>query len=73
MKIIDLGISKEYNEECNTIVGSFYYKPLEVIEEDRYDYKFDIYSLGIIFFNLLTDFLHPYIETRNRKLDQFTI
>ena len=56
LKIGDFGISRKVQNKCSdkyTIVGSYDYRAPE-INEENYDEKIDIYSLGIIFHNLIS-------------------
>ena len=57
IKIGDFGISKALNKSQNdtkTNIGTPYYMAPEVIESYNYDYKVDIWSLGITFFEIIT-------------------
>lgn len=57
-KICDFGFSKIidfFTRSSFTMqVGTFFYKSPEVIKSSNYDFKCDVYSFGIIMFNLLT-------------------
>ena len=56
LKIGDFGVSRKVQNKCSdkyTIVGSYDYRAPE-INEENYDEKIDIYSLGIIFHNLIS-------------------
>jgi len=61
--ITDLGLSKPVNEAEteNTIYGLMPYMAPEVLKEEPYTQKSDIYSLGMIMYELITD-LPPYAE-----------
>lgn len=55
IKIIDWGCSKRYSQKnpiMNDLVGTPYYIAPEVLNK-KYDYKCDIWSLGVITFALL--------------------
>ena len=69
IKITDFGISRlfdlnnpsDYNEWEGTIIGKEYYCSQEMYQEyilgkkyAKYDFKTDIYSLGVTMFNLMT-------------------
>lgn len=57
IKIGDFGISKiliKNVKNTNTQIGTPNYMPPEVINSESYDYKVDIWSLGITFFELMT-------------------
>ena len=56
IKIGDFGISKvldRNHKNTKTQIGTPLYMPPEVIESIKYDYKADIWSLGITFFELM--------------------
>ena len=56
IKITDFGLAKEYEENIlsDTICGSPIYMAPEIIKNDKYSNKADIWSLGVIFYELLT-------------------
>lgn len=57
IKIGDFGISKilaKNHKQTKTHIGTPSYMAPEVIESEKYDYKVDIWSLGITFFELIT-------------------
>ena len=57
IKVGDFGISKALKKGqtgTNTAVGTPLYMPPEVIDSEKYDYKADIWSLGITFFQIMT-------------------
>lgn len=58
LKIIDLGISKyiqNNSDLASTYAGSLVTMAPEIIRGNTYDYKVDIYSLGVLLFFLLTN------------------
>jgi NIMA (never in mitosis gene a)-related kinase len=62
IKIGDFGISKvlEKNEkDTSTCIGTPLYMPPEIINHQKYDYKVDVWSLGVTFFELI-NFYRPY-------------
>ena len=82
IKITDFGISRlfdlnnpsDYNEWEGTIIGKKYYCSQEMYQEyilgkkhAKYDFKTDIYSLGVTMFNLMT-FEFPYDIDKNIKI-----
>ena len=53
-KIADLGIAKIMKTSgLSTKAGTLFYASPEVLEEENYDFSADIWSLGIIFLELL--------------------
>ncbi|EGR27132.1 protein kinase domain protein [Ichthyophthirius multifiliis] len=55
LKIGDFGIAKVLNhtrDHCKTMVGTPYYLSPEIIESKSYSFKTDIWSLGIILYEL---------------------
>ena len=57
IKIGDFGVSKALRKgqhDTNTTVGTPLYMAPEVIDSENYDYKADIWSLGITFFEIMT-------------------
>ena len=53
-KIIDLGNSEYEDNGDNNIIYYKYYRPPEVLNENRYNCKSDIWVIGCIFYELLT-------------------
>jgi len=55
LKLIDFGFSKRLavNEHCETLCGTLLYIAPEVLNE-RYDFKADVWSLGIILYLMLS-------------------
>ncbi|KAI6658159.1 Serine/threonine-protein kinase Nek11 [Oopsacas minuta] len=56
VKLGDFGIScilKSCNEYANTFAGTPYYMSPEVLKQEGYNFKSDIWSLGCIFYELL--------------------
>ena len=62
----DFGISKEIVGETNTIVGTPMYFAPEVYKRSPYSFPADVYSLGLVIYNMLTG-EHIY---RNSPKDQ---
>ena len=57
IKIGDFGISKileKNHQKTKTLIGTPIYMAPEVINSELYDYKADIWSLGVTFFELMT-------------------
>lgn len=54
IKIIDFGIASHINDEHDSIEASVIYCAPEVLSDKKYGVQSDIYSLGIILFELLT-------------------
>ena len=58
IKIADLGFSRELSQEdmSDTICGTPLIMAPEVLNGVRYNHKADVWSLGILFFELITGF-----------------
>ena len=59
LKIADFGLSK-FGEVATTVVGTLYTKAPEVFKKTAYDNKVDIWSLGIIFYQMLFKLQYPF-------------
>ena len=59
IKIADLGFARELkvNEIAETILGTPLVMAPEVLCGHKYNHKADVWSLGIVFFELLTGFM----------------
>ena len=67
-KISDFGFSRFSNDKkpsMMTTLGSPGYMAPEVIEQREYDSKCDVWSLGVIYFEMLTG-RHPFFATNTR-------
>ena len=58
VKIADLGFAREllYNELSDTICGTPLVMAPEVLNGKRYNHKADVWSLGIVFFEMIAGF-----------------
>lgn len=56
VKIVDFGVSRFGNEttEMTAETGTYRWMAPEMIEHKAYDYKVDVYSFGIVFWELVT-------------------
>ena len=65
IKIGDFGISKQLinKNKASTKIGSEYYISPEIIQDQPYDYKSDIWNLGIILYEL-TQLKHPFEDNK---------
>ncbi len=62
VKIADFGFSKfldSKNERSNTMCGTPLYMAPQLVEDTRYTYKADTWSLGVLFFELISG-NHPF-------------
>lgn len=59
IKIADLGFARELNYEdlTQTHCGTPIVMAPEVLNNKRYNHKADVWSLGIVFFEMLTGFM----------------
>lgn len=69
VKIADLGFAKEleYDDMTGTVCGTPLLMAPEVLNGVRYNHKIDVWSLGIIFFELLTGFM-PFTGKNKEEL-----
>ena len=59
LKIADFGLSK-MGSVATTVVGTPYTKAPEVFKKKKYDNKADIWSLGIIFYQMIFRLQYPF-------------
>lgn len=64
IKIIDFGLAVEYSPNLNIRCGTIEYLAPEIIKSENYDYKVDLYSLGLILFIMLKKY-HPFYKSQN--------
>ena len=72
-KIIDFGLSKVFtiNENMAEKYGTLLYLPPEIVLNNRYSYKIDIWLFGIITYTVLNKGVHPFAnETEVEQLLQ---
>ena len=72
-KIIDFGLSKMFtiNESMAEKYGTLLYLPPEIVLNNKYSYKIDIWLFGIITYTVLNKGVHPFEEeTEVEKLLQ---
>lgn len=66
VKIGDFGVSKDFNELKNwsfaCLAGSFSYMAPEMLKGQPYDFKCDIWSMGVILYEMITK-RHPFPAT----------
>lgn len=73
IKIIDFGLSKIFtiNEKMNEKYGTLLYLPPEIVLNDQYSSKIDIWLFGIIIYTILNNGGHPFAnETDVERLLQ---
>lgn len=54
VKIGDFGLSKDSFDDSPSYAGSYYYISPEMLRQESYDYKCDIWSMGVILYEMLT-------------------
>lgn len=65
IKLADFGITKELEETdrlCHTFVGTMPYMSPERLENINYSYSSDIWSLGVVVYEMATG-KHPFVNT----------
>ncbi|OHT07907.1 cAMP-dependent protein kinase catalytic subunit [Tritrichomonas foetus] len=74
LKLIDFGLAKSLNEneKCTSFCGTNEFVAPEVIEGKDYDYKVDIWSLGVIIFRLCCGYLPFKSMNLERLYDSIT-
>jgi serine/threonine protein kinase len=69
-KIADFGFSKYIDEydavQLKSFRGTPYYASLEILREDPYTSKCDVFSMGVVFFNILYS-RHPFFPQEQPK------
>jgi len=58
---------KQHGEEVSGCVGTLPYMSPEVINNQPYSKPYDIYIIGIIFYELITG-IHPFISDSKEKI-----
>lgn len=62
LKITDFGLSKSILNDDRVGGGTpLYYSPEQIFQPDRIDYRSDIYSFGIVLYQIITKGGYPYI------------
>ena len=70
IKLCDLGIASHFNEKIDKeLMGTVSYLAPEVLQSKKYTEQSDVYSLGIIFFELLTGKL-PFYGNNSKEILQ---
>ncbi|CAD8156995.1 unnamed protein product [Paramecium octaurelia] len=77
IKLIDFGVSKRFKYRDNftemwTATGTILYQAPEVFLGGGYDEKVDVWSIGIILYQLLCSTLPFYAETISETIEQIT-
>jgi len=73
LKITDFGLSKSYLNEDRSGGGTpMYYSPEQIFNADKIDHRSDIYSFGILLYQLITKGLFPY-QLSSNNLNQVTL
>jgi len=59
IRLIDFGLAKKQDDIHDSIKGTVHYLAPEVLKKERYDHRIDIFSAGIILFEMITgDFFY---------------
>lgn len=66
LKITDFGLSKSYlNDEKIGGGTPMYYSPEQIFHPDKIDHRSDIYSFGIVLYQLISKGNYPYVMSSN--------
>lgn len=68
--LLDLGAARTSGSRSYNLIGTEAYMPPEYINKYRYDEKSDIFSLGIVFYQILTG-RHPFADDPDPEKDKF--
>lgn len=72
--LTDFGLSKFIGNEKNTIhskaCGSIFYMAPEVIKEENFNFKADVYSFGILMYEVISQAV-PYPDFQNKKMNEY--
>ena len=74
MRLIDFGFSTQYNDACmlsllETQCGTMLYMAPEIVNGQEYSKSIDIWSLGIIMYNLISGGKHPLYQKGETSKD----
>ena len=73
LKITDFGLSKSYlNDERSGGGTAMYFSPEQIYSADRIDHRSDIYSFGIVLYQLITKGVFPY-QLSSNNWNQITL
>jgi serine/threonine protein kinase len=73
LKITDFGLSKSYLNEDRSGGGTpMYYSPEQIFSADKIDHRSDIYSFGIVLYQLITKGVFPY-QLSSKNWNQITL
>lgn len=71
IKLIDFGLSQrtKENQKLKTVAGTPYYMAPEVLD-GHYDYKCDVWSLGVLLYVFMSGYLPFQGQSRNEVFDK---
>lgn len=73
LKITDFGLSKSYLNDDRSGGGTpMYYSPEQIYSADKIDHRSDIYSFGIVLYQLITKGVFPY-QLSSNNWNQITL
>lgn len=74
VKLTDFGFATHFqqNTKIDQVLGSPIYMPPEIVLEEKYDAKADVWSAGVVVFVMLTGKPPFYGETKQQVYDAIT-
>ena len=75
IRLVDFGLGKMIGpgEKCDEPFGTFSYVAPEVLEEKPYDFKVDLFAIGVITYLLVAGFLPFDDETSEKEIARQTV
>lgn len=68
IKLTDFGLSKEVSENTNSLNGTTEYMSPEMLTQQEYGIEIDLWALGILLYEMLTEKTPFYSQNRNKMI-----